>query len=51
MTETHRRRDELLEDRLADWLATQTAPFSLAEAAVGCGLVSTETEAPRITHA
>ena len=49
-TEAHRRRDDLLEDRVADWLATQTAPFTLAEAAVGCGLASTETEAARITQ-
>ena len=37
-----RRRDELLEDVLDQWLSSQKRPFALADAAVGCKLIERE---------
>lgn len=37
--EAARRRDELLEDKLADWLEQAPERFTLAQAAIGCRLV------------
>ena len=38
-TERARRRDELLEDAVDRWLLTSPVSFTIAEAAMGCGLV------------
>ena len=40
-----RRRDDILEDTLADWLRTAPERFTLAEAAVGCRIVEPSREA------
>ena len=40
-----RRRDDILEDTLADWLRSDPKLFTLADAAVGCGLVDHGREA------
>ena len=45
--EYHRRRDDILEDRLAEWLATAPAAFTLAAAAEGCGLASSAGALPQ----
>ena len=46
--ETARRRDDLLEDALSRWLSSAPATFTLADAAVGCGLVDDEDRATRL---
>lgn len=39
VNETARRRDDLLDDALSAWLSRAPTNFTLADAAVGCGLV------------
>jgi len=45
VNEDYRRRDDIIEDKLTDWLDKQTSGFTTAEAAVGIGLVHAGEEA------
>ena len=47
--ETARRRDDMLEDAVAQWTAGR-ACFTLAEAAVGVGLIKTQSEAATLSQ-
>ena len=50
VTARHRKRDDILEDRLAVWLDSEdrAVAFTLQDAAVGCGLVDTGNNAARL---
>ena len=49
VNEDYRRRDDIIEDMLTDWLTTGMADFTTGEAAVGIGLVKAGEEA-RVTR-
>ena len=49
-TERHRRRDTILEDVLLRWIEIAPPEFTLAQAAVGCGLVDDEDGAVKLAR-